>query len=142
MIKGLGVFFAMMLMAGGALAAEAPVEVGAGQSVLLRLDRPARQVVVGDPTVADVSVPSPNLIVVFGKRAGATSLTVLDGGRAAVLETPVVVRPGGPGTVTVTYGAGKDVKPGGDTVVFACASNCVRGVEAKAAAATAKAAGN
>jgi Flp pilus assembly secretin CpaC len=108
-----------------------PIEVGAGQSVMLRLDHPARQVVVGDPGVADVSVQSPTLIIVFGKRPGATSLTVLGAGRDPVLETALVVRPGGAATVTVTYGAGKEVKPGGSTVVFACASSCVRAAEEK-----------
>lgn len=127
---------AMALSAANAVAADPPVEarpveVGAGQSVLLRLDKPARQVVVGDPTIADVTVQSPTLVVVFGKRPGATSLAVLGGGREPLLDTPVVVRPGGAGTVTVTYGAGKDVQPGGSTVVFACGSSCVRMVEAK-----------
>lgn len=130
---------AVSLAAGDAAAADMPVEVGAGQSVLLRLDKPARQVVIGDPSVADVTVQSPTVIVLFGKRAGATSLAVLGGGRDLVLDTPVVVRPGGAGTVTVTYGAGKDVKPGGATVVFACASSCVRAVEPKGGAAPAPA---
>lgn len=120
--------------AGAAGAADQPVEVGAGQSVLLRLQHPARQVVVGDPTVADVTVQSPTMIVLFGKRPGATSLAVLGSGREPVMDTPVVVRPGGAGTVTVTYGAGREVKPGGATVVFACASSCVRAVEAKGGA--------
>lgn len=133
MVKnGMALVLAVVLaLSAGDAAAGEPVEIGVGQGVLLRLDRPARQVVVGDPGVADVSVPSPTQIIVFGKRPGATSLAVLGSGRDPLLETALVVRPGGAATVTVTYGAGKEVKPGGSTVVFACASSCVRAAEAK-----------
>lgn len=127
-----------MIMAGTAVAgspgtgspgAGAPVEVGAGHAVLLTLGHSARQVIVGDPSVADVTVESPTRVLVFGKRAGSTSLTVIDGGHRAVLDTAVVVHPAAAGGVTVTYGAGKDVKPGGQTAVFACAATCVRTIE-------------
>lgn len=113
------------LFAVPALAAD-PVELGAGQAVLLRLDRAAAQIVVGDPAVADVSVESPHLLAVFGKRPGITTLAVLDKGRRVVLEAPVVVQAGGAGAVTVTYGAGKEIKPGGARVVYGCATSCSR----------------
>lgn len=118
-----------MALAGAApaIAADPAVEVGAGQAVLVTLSHAARQVVVGDPTVADVSVNSPRQVIVFGKRAGSTTLLVLDGGHRTVLEAPVVVQEGGPGAVTVTYGTGKDIKQyGGISAVFACAATCTR----------------
>ncbi|CAA7625895.1 pilus assembly protein N-terminal domain-containing protein [Magnetospirillum sp. UT-4] len=118
-----------------AAAADAPIEVGAGHAALVTLAKPARSVVVGDPTVADVSVEGPNRLAVFGKRPGGTTLTVLGGGRAVLLEARVVVHPGGAGAVTVTYGAGKGIDPGGRTVVYACGSSCSRAVEGKEAAA-------
>lgn len=107
-------------------AAESAIEVGVGSTVLVTLARPARAVVVGDPAVADVSVEGPTQVVVFGKRAGGTSLTVLGAGRAVLVDARVVVHPGGAGAVTVTYGAGKQVEPGGRVVVYACATTCVR----------------
>lgn len=122
------VFAGLALLAAPALAGP-PVEVGAGHAVLLLLDHPARQVIIGDPTVADVSVESPTRVVVFGKRVGSTSLMVLDGGKHPVLDAPIVVQPGGSGNVTVTYGSGKEVKPGGMNAVFACATTCVRAAE-------------
>lgn len=118
-----------MAMAGAApaVAADPAIEVGAGQAVLVTLSHAARQVVVGDPTVADVSVNSPRQVIVFGKRAGSTTLLVLDGGHRTVLEAPVVVQEGGRGAVTVTYGTGKDIKQyGGISAVFACATTCTR----------------
>jgi Flp pilus assembly secretin CpaC len=86
--------------------------------------------VVGDPKVADVSVDPAGHIQLFGKRPGSTSLTVLGRNGQVLLEDAVVVRSGGVGTVTVTYGAGKDVKPGGLSVVHACGdSGCSRAAE-------------
>lgn len=113
-----------------------PVEVGAGQAVLLLLDHPARQVIIGDPSIADVTVESPTRVVVFGKRLGGTSLMVLDGSHRPVLDALVVVQAGGAGSVTITYGAGKDVKAGGMSAVFACATTCVRTADKPANAAS------
>lgn len=115
----------------GVAAAQSAIEVGVGHATLLRLKAPARSVVVGDPSVADVSVEGPNQVVVFGKRPGGTSLTVLGSGRAVLVETQVVVHPGASGGVTVTYGTGKTIEPGGLTVVYACGATCVRSVEGK-----------
>ncbi|MBX9633585.1 MAG: pilus assembly protein N-terminal domain-containing protein [Magnetospirillum sp.] len=120
---------ALTISANAALAGSPPVEVGAGQAVLLLLDHPARQVIIGDPSVADVSVESPNRLVVFGKRVGGTSLIVLDGAHHPVLDAAVVVQPGGVGSITITYGTGKDVKTGGQSAVFVCAATCVRAAE-------------
>lgn len=130
------VLTALALLASPAFAGPA-VEVGAGHAVLLQLDQPARQVIIGDPTVADVSVESPTRVVIFGKRAGSTSLMVLGGGQRTVLEAPIVVQPGGSGNVTITYGVGKEVKAGGLNAVFACATTCVRAAEKSANAAPA-----
>lgn len=116
----------------GIAAAGSAIEVGVGHAALVKLSRSARSVVVGDPTVADVSVEGPNQVVVFGKRPGGTSLTVLGANRAVVIETQIVVHAGGSGGVTVTYGAGKDIAPGGHTVVYACGITCSRAVPGKA----------
>ena len=89
--------------------------VEAGQSRTLRLDRPSAVVSVSDPAIADVQVVSTDLILVYGKAGGRTSLVAFgsDGGligrwrvtvtvglagvRSALSEDPelrdVVVRP-------------------------------------------------
>ncbi|OJX77723.1 pilus assembly protein N-terminal domain-containing protein [Magnetospirillum sp. 64-120] len=123
-------FFPCLLVVAGVSAAHAAtLEVGAGQSRRVDAGRGVAQVVVGDPSVADVSVDSAGRIQLFGKRPGSTSLTVLGRNGAVLLEDAVVVRDGGVGTVTVTYGAGKDVKPGGMSVVHACGdTGCSRAV--------------
>jgi Flp pilus assembly secretin CpaC len=133
----LAAFLTATAMSGVAIAQSA-IEVGVGHAALVKLTHSARSVVVGDPTVADVSVEGPNRVVVFGKRPGGTSLTVLGSGSKVLIETEVVVHPGGTGGVTVTYGTGKDIEPGGRTVVYACGATCVRTVEDKTAPAAAK----
>lgn len=128
-------FFLAALFVAAVTSAQAagrgPVEVGVGQATVLHLDRPVRHVIVGNPAVADVTVQDPRLIVVFGRQAGGTSLSLLDAKGTPVFEAPVVVGGGGDGVVAVTWAAGKDIKPGGDGTSFVCAgATC-----AKAAAA-------
>lgn len=112
-------------------AAQSAIEVGVGHTALVKLTNSAESVVVGDPTVADVSVEGPNRLVVFGKRPGGTSLTVLGAGGKVVIASEVVVHPGAAGGVTVTYASGKSIEPGGRTVVYACGKTCARTVEEK-----------
>jgi Flp pilus assembly secretin CpaC len=123
-------FAAVILTAFAVSSAHADtLELGAGQSRRIDAGRGVAQVVIGDPKVADVSVDGAGRIQLFGKRAGSTSLTVLGRNGAVLLDQTVVVRAGGEGTVTVTYGAGKDVKPGGLTVIHACGQGCSRVAE-------------
>lgn len=124
-------FFAVAALAAFSVsAAQAEtLEVGAGQSRRVDAGRGVAQVVIGDPKIADVSVDNAGRIQLFGKRAGSTSLTVLGRNGTVLMEQAVVVRAGGEATVTVTYGAGKDVKPGGMSVVHACGQGCSRVAE-------------
>ena len=68
--------------------------VEAGQSRMLRLDRPSATVSVSNPAIADVQVVSSDVMLVYGKAGGRTSLVALgsDGGLV------------GRWTVTVTVG--------------------------------------
>ncbi len=52
------------------------MEINKGR--LIRIDKPASTVFIADPAIADVQVKSPNLIYVFGKRAGETTLFAVD----------------------------------------------------------------
>ncbi len=66
-----------------------------GEGRLLRLNSDARNVMVGDAAVADVQVAGPRVLYVYGRRAGETSLTAIDGnsGLAAALELDVTRNP-------------------------------------------------
>ena len=61
------------------------------QGRLVRLDRAAAGVFVADPEVADVQVKSPQIIYVFAKKTGETSLFAVDGNDQVIVGMPVVV---------------------------------------------------
>ena len=79
----------------------APVPVGShirlqvGEGRLLRLNQDARNVMVGDAGIADVQVAGPRVLYVYGRRAGETSLSAVDGnsGLAASLQLDVTRNP-------------------------------------------------
>jgi Pilus formation protein N terminal region len=62
------------------------------QSQLLRLPRPAAEVIIGNPTIADVSVQGGNLLVVTGKSFGITNIISLDVDRNIIQDQRVLVQ--------------------------------------------------
>ena len=62
------------------------------QSQLLRLAKPAAEIIVGNPSIADVSVQSGNLLVVTGKTFGITNIIALDAERNVIHDQRVLVR--------------------------------------------------
>ena len=57
---------------------------------ILKLDTPASDVVIGNPNVADVTVQTPNRLVVIGRAPGVTRLIVMSDG-TITMDTQVVV---------------------------------------------------
>ncbi len=62
------------------------------QSQLLRLPRPAAEIIIGNPAIADVAVQSGNLLVVTGKSFGITNIIALDADRNVIQDQRVLVR--------------------------------------------------
>jgi hypothetical protein len=62
------------------------------QSQLLALPRPAAEIIVGNPVIADVSVQSGNLLVVTGKSFGITNMIVLDSKRQLIFDKRIFVK--------------------------------------------------
>jgi Flp pilus assembly secretin CpaC len=60
---------------------------------VVKLAKPATSVVVGDPTVADVTLDTPDTVIIFGKTPGETNILVLAGNQELLLDWPVVVSP-------------------------------------------------
>ncbi|MDJ0686742.1 MAG: type II and III secretion system protein family protein [Alphaproteobacteria bacterium] len=58
---------------------------------LLKLDEPAVSVLLADPEIADVQLPSPQSVFVFGRQPGATTLYVLGEGDAILAARRIVV---------------------------------------------------
>jgi pilus assembly protein CpaC len=65
------------------------IELSEGR--LLRLARPASSVFIANPEIADVSVQSPRLVYVFGRRPGETTLYAIDGEDNVILGQRVLV---------------------------------------------------
>ncbi|MBI5165452.1 MAG: pilus assembly protein N-terminal domain-containing protein [Magnetospirillum sp.] len=110
-VRQFGLVATLMMAAAGLAHAQDRgdiVDVPMQGAVRIDLDQPARNVVLGNPGIADVTVETERTLYVFGKVAGATTLSVLGRGGTVVMEATLVVMPGGKNSVTVTYGQIKD----------------------------------
>ena len=72
---------------------------------IVRLDSAVSQIILGNPSVADVSVQSSKMLVVTGKSFGFTNLIVLDKHDNEILNQRVSVRKDHTQMVTVYKGA-------------------------------------
>ena len=94
----------------------APLTVGAGQAARITLSAPARDVVVGDPAVADVSLVNDRTLVILAKKVGATSVLAFDARGQALADRQVVVTDLPAGGVIVQRGAAASA--------YACGATC------------------
>jgi len=99
-----------------ATAASNDVDVPIDQASLLRLERPAAEIVVGNPSIADVSVQSGKVLVVTGKSFGETNLIVMDADGKVIVNRRLIVQEPRTGFVTVYKGAARQT--------LHCAPNC------------------
>jgi len=86
------------------------------QSQLLRLPRPVSEVIIGNPSIADVAVQGGNLLVVTGKAFGVTNIIALDADRNVIQDQRVVVDQDDRRTVALYKGSARQT--------FTCAPNC------------------
>ena len=94
------------------------LSIPAGQTARLSLAAPARDIIIGDPLVADVSVINKRTLVVMGKKAGSTSISAFAADGRPLIDRKVVVSSGLDGAVTVSRGA--------VTSVYACGDRCAK----------------
>ena len=83
----------------------ASFDVRIDEAEVIHLDRDAAQVIVGNPSIADVAAQSARLLVVTGKSYGSTNLIVLDGAGQEILSAELGVAPNDTRLVTVYRGA-------------------------------------
>lgn len=84
------------------------------------LKAPAKDVIIGNPLVADVTMLSPTNLIVIGHAPGRTRLLVLDADQTPLIDQIVVVSQGSTGLVSV-YG------PRGGAMtqdLYACGDHC------------------
>lgn len=103
------------LMASGP-ARGADLIVAYDQSQLLRLPRPVASLIVGNPSIADVTVQGGNLLVVTGKTFGMTNIIALDAERNIIQDQRVIVQRDEVRTV--------NLNKGGRRQSYSCTPNC------------------
>ncbi|MFT4254734.1 MAG: pilus assembly protein N-terminal domain-containing protein [Caulobacter sp.] len=92
------------------------LSVAAGQATTLPLNGAAREIVVGDPQIADVSVVNDRTLVILGKRVGVTSVFAFDGQGRTLAGGQVLVTEVSADAVTVQRGA--------NASTYACDGRC------------------
>jgi len=100
------------------LALAAGFYVNIDQATRVTLSRPARDVIVGNPGIADVNMLDARHLVVTGKSYGVTNLVVTGPSGRTILSRQIVV--GAPAAGQVTMHRGVDVAQ------YACAPRCER----------------
>ena len=86
------------------------------QSEILRLPRPAAEIIIGNPTIAEVTIQSGNILVVTGKSFGITNFIALDAERNVIQDQRVSVRRDEVGVVNLMKGSARQT--------YACMPQC------------------
>jgi Flp pilus assembly secretin CpaC len=86
------------------------------QSQILRLTRPASEIIIGNPSIADVTVQSGNILVITGKSYGITNIIALDGERNVIQDQRIAVRRDEVGVVNLMRGTARQT--------YACLPQC------------------
>ncbi|MEZ5874241.1 MAG: pilus assembly protein N-terminal domain-containing protein [Hyphomicrobiales bacterium] len=99
-----------------AFAANPDIEVLIDEATLLRLERPAAEIVVGNPSIADVAVQNGKSIVLTGKSFGETNLIAIDAEGKTIINRRVFVNEPAGGYLTVFRGTKRQT--------LYCSPNC------------------
>jgi pilus assembly protein CpaC len=74
-------------------AAHRAIEVSVGRPLMVETERPFKEIVVGDPAVADVSPLTDRSFIILGARAGLTGIALFDENKAPVGSADIEVSP-------------------------------------------------
>jgi hypothetical protein len=103
--------------ASAALAGSDEVNVTIDEAAIVKLARPAAEIIVGNPSIADVAVQSGKVLVVTGKSFGRTNLIVIDADGKEVINRMLSVQEARSGLVTLHRGPEA-------RFTYYCAPNC------------------
>ncbi len=105
-----------LLSPAGQSAHAADLIVRYDQSQLLRLPRPVSEVIIGNPSIADVTIQGANLLVVTGKTFGMTNIISLDHDRNVIQDQRVIVQRDEANII--------NLHKGGQRHSYSCSPNC------------------
>ena len=86
------------------------------QARLLPLEKPAANIIIGNPSIADVTMKSTKLLVITGKSFGVTNLMILDEQDKVIYSSRLMVRADESKVVTLTKAEA--------SYTFACTPTC------------------
>ncbi|HRK18230.1 MAG TPA: pilus assembly protein N-terminal domain-containing protein [Hyphomicrobiaceae bacterium] len=86
------------------------------QSQLIRLPRAAAEIIIGNPSIADVAIQTGNLLVVTGKSYGVTNIIALDSERNVIQDQRILVRRDERSVVHIVRGTARQT--------YACVPQC------------------
>ena len=122
-MRSLFVLVPMLALASAAAMADG-LNLDWREARVVKLAKPATSVVIGDPTVADVTLDNPTTMVVFGKTPGRTNILVIDRDQELLLDWPLLVSPVTADHVSVVNAAAGDAPA---EVLYACGNErCAR----------------
>ena len=107
---------ALALLVSSALANET-IGVNLDQAKLVKLPEGTSTVVVGNPSIADVTVQRNGVVVITGRRAGRTNFIALDKAGSIISESTVAVSVSVAGRVLVRRGV--------EATSYDCSSECL-----------------
>lgn len=111
-----GIACASLIALAGMPAIAGDLVVRYDQSQLLRLPRPASEIIVGNPSIADVTLQDGNLVVVTGKTFGITNIIALDNDHNVIQDQRVMVERDDRRIVNLHKGSQR--------FTYACTPNC------------------
>jgi Flp pilus assembly secretin CpaC len=121
----LGLVAGLAALASASQAAAPALAVPIDQSARVQLPAGVRDVMIGNPAIADVNLVDSRNAVILGKGYGVTNLLVIDQLGRTVMERQIIVSSPSEGRVSVIRGAKVEN--------YACAAGCERQAPAAAA---------
>lgn len=98
---------AVALFAAPAQAGEHVVDVPLNEMMPMRMTKPWSSIVVGNPTIADVTAYNDHLVLVTGKSPGSTNLLALDADGDVVFSRRIAVATGAANQLVLHRGAAR-----------------------------------
>ncbi len=98
------------------LAAAEDLIVQYDQARLLRLPEPAANIIIGNPSIADVTLQSAELLIITGKTFGVTNMIIMDKNDKIILSQRLMVKSDDQKVVSLQRGI--------STTTFACMPKC------------------
>lgn len=89
----IAVHLAVPFAIAGSAMADQVISVAWRKAQFLPINGDPASIIIGDPSITDISLEGPGKVLIFGKVPGETSLMVLDGNGDVLIDAAVVVMP-------------------------------------------------